>query len=636
MKLERVRIKNFRSIKEIEIVFDPTCRVLVGINESGKSNILRALSFLSEEEKYKPDKKNDLREALSHEKKIKDSYIKFDLKFEKEESIQLIESVSSKILASAKDPYIVSSNGKNERISKFCTTRNKGIYNVDILRETKSPRCYTLGENCNLLEGWKKPAQFCPEELNVELSGQKYEIKQYELVRATDFPNTPEEYLEDARIEDLAKLYRDAIRNIIRENLPNTLFWEYDETNFLPDSVEIESFAENPDSCAPLRNMFTLAGENDIEESIKQEREGTDNQFQSYLNRIAKTTTKHFRTVWKDYRNIEFSLQLNASRITPGIKEENIYGFTQRSDGFKRFVTFLLMVSANVKTNKIRNNLLLIDEPEVSLHPSGARYLQEELTNISKKNYVAYSTHSIFMIDQKNIKRHYIVKKKNEITSVEPAQESNLRDEEVLYNALGFSMFFILEENNLIFEGWNDKQLFKIALREAEANLQQKYKDVGLCHADGVRTIGRITPMIELANRSCLIVSDSDDAAKNHKRTHEMSGGFGNWKTYQDIDPSIKAITGEDFIKNDFIIKQIKIALSESETPDFHGTILADRKNKLSKIRKWLRNDCGMTDEEMKNKIAEIKKLIFQNLKYENIEYGEYLKLLEGISFNDN
>ncbi len=45
MKLNRVQIKNFRSIKDIEIDFDPSCRVLVGINESGKSNILNALAL---------------------------------------------------------------------------------------------------------------------------------------------------------------------------------------------------------------------------------------------------------------------------------------------------------------------------------------------------------------------------------------------------------------------------------------------------------------------------------------------------------------------------------------------------------------------------------------------------------------
>ncbi len=39
MKLDRVKIKNFSSIQDTTLDFDPPCRVLGGINESGKSNI---------------------------------------------------------------------------------------------------------------------------------------------------------------------------------------------------------------------------------------------------------------------------------------------------------------------------------------------------------------------------------------------------------------------------------------------------------------------------------------------------------------------------------------------------------------------------------------------------------------------
>lgn len=627
MKLEHVTIKNFRSIKEVEIDFDPTCRVLVGINESGKSNILSALSFLTEK---KPTRKNDLREALPDEEEVKEAYVKFVFRLEKDESARLIEFVSSNILASAKNPDIVSTNGKNEKIREFCDARNKGNYYVNILTENKHAQYYGLEKNCNLLEGWKKPTT----NFVFELNGQEYELTNYELIRAADFPGIPDEYLEEAKIEDLAKLYGNGIDEIIGENLPKTLFWEYNEANFLPESVEIGVFSRNPDSCAPLKNMFTLANIDNIKEKLEHAQDGSHNQFGNFLDRIAKKTTNHFRNVWKEYGNIEFSLEREANKIIPGIKEKNTYDFARRSDGFKRFVTFLLMVSANVKTDKIRNALLLIDEPETSLHPSGARYLRDELINISKKNYVVYSTHSIFMIDQSDLKRHYIVKKKNEITNVEIAEESNIREEEVLYNALGYSVFSVLEENNLIFEGWRDKHLFKTALENAGHSLQKRYKDVGICHAQGVRTIGKISPMIELAERNCLIVSDSDKAAKDQKKVYENNKGFGRWKTYQDIDSSIEAVTAEDFIKNDFITEQIKTALQNNETPDFDETVLPFKENKLSEIRKWLRNQCGMSDEEMKEKITEVKDLIYENLSPSDIEYEEYEKLLTGISFD--
>ena len=161
----------------------------------------------------------------------------------------------------------------------------------------------------------------------------------------------------------------------------------------------------------------------------------------SHLDRIANKTTNHFRKVWREYRNIEFSLRLDADQIIPGIKELNTHDFARRSDGFKRFVTFLLMISVKVKADLLRNTLLLIDEPDTSLHPTGARYLRDELIRISRTNHVVYSTHSIFMIDSGDIGRHLIVKKKGEVTSIESAKESNIAEEEVLYNALGHSVF---------------------------------------------------------------------------------------------------------------------------------------------------------------------------------------------------
>jgi len=626
MKLNRVEIKNFRSIKDITVSFDPACRVLVGINESGKSNILNALAFLGED--YKPVKKDDLREALPDEDPITESIVRFVFKFEKKESDELLEKISAKIATSTKNPKIVSTT-KSLTIKEFCEDLHEGIYKADILKEKKFFSHWAIDSKYKLLTDWKKPTSVCPVDFSVELKGQKYQISQYKLICASDFTDIPEEYLEDAEISDLTELSGNTITTITEENLPDTLFWEYDEDNLLPSAIKIDAFSADPDTCVPLKNMFTLAGISEISTSIASAKARGNNQFQNYLDGIAKKTTTHFRNVWKEYKNIEFSLRLNADQVEPGVKEKNTLDFSKRSDGFKRFVTFLLMISVNVKTDNLTDTLLLIDEPEISLHPSGARYLREELIKISKTNYVVYSTHSIFMIDSGDISRHYIVKKKDEITTIESAKESNIKDEEVLYNALGHSVFAVLKEKNLIFEGWNDKHLFSVALQGATATLKTKCKDFGICHAKGVGTIKTITPMIELAQRECLIISDSDKPAKDQQKIYRQEKGFGEWKNYQDIDASIVATTGEDFVKNDFITKQVKVVLIDSSMPVFDQATLSD-KNKLASISKWL-TDNGMTTDQAKDTMTKIKNSIFENLKSQNIE-DDYAKLLNGIS----
>jgi AAA15 family ATPase/GTPase len=625
MKLDRVVIKNFRSIKDVTIDFDPTCRVLVGINESGKSNILHALAFLSKD--YKPTKKADLREALPDEDPIEESYVRFVFKFEKPESDELLAAVSATVLSNARNPDVVSSDGTSQSLKDFCANRNEGIFNIDILAETKAFTHWAV--QYELLGGWKTTTPACPSDFAIEIKGEKHLLSKYKIIRGGDFSDIPPEYLKDAEIADLATSYGEANNAITKAHLPDTLFWEYDEDNLLPSSVRIADFSANPKTCTPLENMFNLAGITEIAKSMAEAKARGNNQFQNYLDGIARKTTLHFRNVWKEYKNIDFSLRLNADQIEPGVKEKNTLDFSKRSDGFKRFVTFLLMISVDVRTDNLTDTLLLIDEPEVSLHPSGARYLRDELIRISKTNYVVYSTHSVFMIDSGDIGRHYIVKKKDEITTIEVARESNIADEEVLYNALGHSVFAVLKEKNIIFEGWNDKHLFTVALQSATTSLKNKYKDYGMCHAKGVGSIKALTPIIQLANRKCLIVSDSDKAAKDQQRAYRSDKGFGEWKTYQDIDASLEEITGEDFVKNDFFTKQIRVAVSSLAMPAFDQSNLP-LTNKLASFSKWLIEN-GMTSDQARETINHVKALVFENLKPSNIE-ASYNKILEGIA----
>lgn len=628
MKLDRVEIVNFRSIKRETVSFDPSCRVLVGINESGKSNILKALRLLGDD--YNPTRKDDVRESLPEEDEVTEAYVKFFFRMEKLESDELFVRTSAKILASAKDPEIVRVNGAAMSLKTFCNQRTDVRYHVDLIKESKEFRHTTFATGTNLNGDWKKPAKTCPPEFEIEHKGQKMKLVTFALVRATDFIDIPSEYLEVAKIDDLSSTLGSISNDVTKENILESLFWEYDESNLLPSQIGIDDFAAKPEMSAPLQNMFTLAGITDIQAEIVRVKNLSNNQIQNFLDRIASKTTSHFRSVWKEYKNIEFKLRLDADKIVPAIKEQNSFDFSKRSDGFKRFVTFLLMISVNVKTDNLKNTLLLIDEPDSSLHPSGARYLRDELIRIAQKNYVLYSTHSIFMIDAGNIGRHYIVKKKDEITSIESAKDSNIADEEVLFNALGYSVFETLDEKNIIFEGWKDKKLFLTALGKASADLKKAFKDVGICHAKGAKHIKTITPMMELANRKCVIVSDSDAPAKEQQKQYKQAKGYGEWKIYEEFDASIQATTGEDFIKNGYIAKQVNSAILGLGLPTFVETNLPADKEKLKSIENWLKSN-GLTAEQTRDVVVKTKDLIFENLSSKDIE-DVYVNLMNGLA----
>ena len=119
-------------------------------------------------------------------------------------------------------------------------------------------------------------------------------------------------------------------------------------------------------------------------------------------------------------------------------------------------------------------------------------------------------------------------------------------------------------------------------------------------------------------------MSDCDADGQKAKKEYTKNKGYGIWKTYKDIDADIKAITGEDFIQNDHIVKTINPILS-SESPKLVVENLP-QEDKLKAIVKWIENN--KIEVEKRN----IKDAIFKNLKYENIDMNKYQKLLDGIT----
>jgi predicted ATP-dependent endonuclease of OLD family len=71
MELKSIQIKNFRSIKDVMIEFDHNCLILLGKNEAGKSNVLKAIAAVFDKHKVS-DK--DRRKKIDNEKIKNDDY----------------------------------------------------------------------------------------------------------------------------------------------------------------------------------------------------------------------------------------------------------------------------------------------------------------------------------------------------------------------------------------------------------------------------------------------------------------------------------------------------------------------------------------------------------------------------------
>jgi AAA15 family ATPase/GTPase len=321
MELINVKIENFRSLDELDFKFLPKCRVLVGINESGKSNILKALSMLDNDKTPTP---SDIREA-NEDEIVEDAFVEFIFELNKEEIDENYENVKEQIAGLDKKEEIVK-NSKDKKISlKILSEKyKKGVYHVDIIKGEKKSQYYTYNSH-SLLPNWKKITDQCPADYICKTeAGEEIKLKEKKLINIDNFEEISTEYIEDAEFKDLQKILGSKVCNCIDENLPEVLFWEYDEKNVLPPKININQFKEDPNTCLPLKYMFHLHGIEDIKASIEGSQK-TDKGFRNLLNRIAKQSTSHLHSVWKEYKKVQFESVLIYEQIPKTRDQKEVF-----------------------------------------------------------------------------------------------------------------------------------------------------------------------------------------------------------------------------------------------------------------------------------------------------------------------
>ena len=609
MQLTNVSIKNFRSIETAEIDFIPSCKALIGINESGKTNVLHALAMLSSDRKPEV---NDLREIRPNEDPIDEGHIRFFFRLTDSDQANILADIKTKILA---EDVWAPMLAPSVSIRELLLTVKVAFFEVDLTDQTKQAKIWRLAKG-EVLDGWLMPKPNLSKDIKVPVEGgQPTPLASFNIVHCYSLPAELEQHCIPLDFNCVQKTISAAIRVHVDKNLPSCFLWSYSDQQLLPPSVAIAKFTQSPGMYEPLRQMFSLAGFADVSDAIETAK-SKNNGIRNLLNRVSDAATKHMRSVWRDYKSIEINIQPNGDNIEVNIKDTyNVYDFSRRSDGFKRFISFLFLVSAKTRNGTLKDVLYLHDEPDTGLHPSGARHLLNELIKVSRNNYVVFSTHSIFMIDRGRIDRHYIVQKGKEVTTLEQATSSNFTDEEVLYNALQFSSFEVLKPTNIIFEGWKDKRLFECAISGNSASskkLQKLAVNIGLCHAQGVKDVAKVSSVLELANRQWIVVSDGDAPAKEHQKNYSPPWK-DRWLRYDELATDVHIHTSEDFFDKKRVLKSCETACKRHSVA-FSKSMEMPDEGKLQAIQGMLRKE-GIPETTAKAIVSDIKDDLIANMK---------------------
>lgn len=581
MIIKKVKIENFKSIRELEIPFDKVgnsyTKIFVGINESGKSNILEALSFFDVPE---------AKVSFDHfcNQKMADSKccdIYYSLELEDGEKEALRKDVNDFISSEFEIDFSISNIEKNVYLESDSSSF-KYIYNYDI--DLYDSDLYIKESNISGKE-------------TISIVDELHTTDDYELLNTENFDN----------------YFYDIISEFIEIHEPYVSVWK-PSNEYLLFNANLITFKENINSSKPLYNIFKLSGYEDKKAISEIIDKVTDSRSRSRLvSKLNDSLNDYINKVWNNKIDliIEITETGNFSLMIKDKGSENKhdrFSITERSQGAQQFLSLILSLSLETKNRERKNELILIDEPEVHLHPSGIRDMAKELLKIGYDNNVFIATHSPFMIDKKNKERHYIVKKnKKAITEIIRIKESdNIIDDEVLNEAFGINVYRdLLNPHSVLVEGASDK----IILQKAFECLD--YKGIGITNGHG-SNIDTLASKMNFDNISVLVVTDDDKDGRNYKENILKIGGAYNEDTVFTIRDLVGEIIEKGTIEDTLDIKYVEAQFKKNYNSTYGkvltGTTLTTSKPVIMQITAILKEKkeySGWNMDSFKKQLSE-------------------------------
>jgi len=509
MILSKITFDSFRSLVIQSIQIKERCNGFVGLNESGKTNILKGIRALNKNYQLNPTDSSKITSRPAR--------IGFEFDFTKEEVLKARNEIKEWFSKHSDiDPVSDLTCFANDKIGIVACVQLDDQFAASISIEVnadvhcKEGFVYNVAENITIAS---------IEILQGEVDAGKRIVKKA--------LGNSEEVFKDFSDENFKKIVFDKIKATALSLLPKVVYWEFTDQYLIPSDITYDDFLsreQRNEVPSPLFNVFRLTSKLNIrtleELKVKSsiwQKDSAARKKDSYL--LTQAINDYVKRIWKEYDQ-SIVISLEETKITflitdPLSPEMNFYTMQERSQGFKTFVSFLLTIAAEAHVESLTNYILVLDEPETHMHPSGVRFMRDELINLTNNNnYVFFATHSIFMIDRKTLQRHFIVEKRNEATVIKPATRNTITQEAVLYEAMGTAIDeFSLSCKNILFEGELDKLLYE-NYAEARNKKDNLYSDYELLDGGGTKSIttffkDKIIP----TDSKWLLVIDNDKPA---------------------------------------------------------------------------------------------------------------------------
>jgi len=363
MRYQRFNIKNYKAIKSAEINLSSDGLVLLlGINESGKTSVLRAIESFD----HTNDPESDPLRT------------KFYKSIRNKKELNSVASVTAEILIEKND---------RDRIKQIFLDHSieSSLDKIDKIATITITRIFVYQ--------------------NAEFVKQEYKIAG--------------EFLPILK-PDLSQETQDAICKNILGKCPSIQYFE-DFKDQIPDFINMTPGGQYYDLgwSSTIEGLFFHADSN---VTVEQFQNLSDvNARKSALNKVNLALNKQFTNRWnkklkgvKSIHEVELVYDPSTRLFTFQIVGEDkttVFAIDERSKGALWYFTFLL--KTEFKKRKLRadlgKTLYLIDEPGSNLHSSAQVNMVEDFRTLASDSNVIYTTHSQYLIDKENLSNVYIV-----------------------------------------------------------------------------------------------------------------------------------------------------------------------------------------------------------------------------------
>lgn len=604
MKIEKVLIQNYKSIVNSgEVDIESRLTVLIGKNEQGKSNFLKALKSFNMDYKYLPkDLPNHLLPKLELKPKEEVPIVTLWLRFSTDDFDQLGEIIER----SEKIKYL--------KVTKYYGNNYK----------------YTTIDNNNK----ESMVQFAPPDVDQQIDKLKTtttELKtklEAHAQRYPEFGNNKEKFeqlvnsfisanfSDTTQIDNLVKTFCTGIRGVpaqdqliqndiaaatkilegilqeINQILSNNKTKDlskilprfiYHSTTLdkIPNEVDVIKFISEPEKTSKgMLNLCRAAGLSiqKIQELTQiadtSHRQAFEDYYKGYISSslnefwTQEQYEVHFR-IGKEKLSVSISDGTYSPRIPP----------SDRSDGFQWLLSFISTVQNECSPSFTA--VILLDNPALELHVDGQRDIKKFLEEKTTSNaQVIYVTHSPAMVDPfkpEQIRTVELISnnKGTKVSSRIIKDSGHIDILEPLRSAIGSSIGYslIVDNYNVLVEGSADKFLLEGILYKFCLELKNNFIVNGSLSESKECLLARLYEGIKLP---FVVVLDSDSGGREiAKRLRSYGIKENNIIEISKIFPSIKdEFTLADLISPEMYHRAVKMAYPKKkvEEPKEHGS----------------------------------------------------------------